>query len=94
VGKFPTTGNDLLKAYPNPTTSVLNVVVNLQNDEPTVRLQLYSNDGARIKEVTLHNIQKGELTSRLTVSDLPPGLYHLVVLFGNKQLTTKIIVSR
>ncbi|MEX6688851.1 T9SS type A sorting domain-containing protein [Danxiaibacter flavus] len=94
VGKLPLEEKDLLKAYPNPVASILNVSLKLQNDEPTVRLQLYSNNGARIKEITLHNIQKGELTTRLTVSDLPAGLYHLIVLYGSKKLTTKIIVSR
>lgn len=71
-----------LKVYPNPSHTILNVDLAIT---PKL-IQLYS---LSRKEV-MHLIPKGSST-RLNIEELPPGVYILLVSYGQKSIYQKVI---
>lgn len=76
---------NLLRVYPNPATSVINIEVDNMEGEYT--LDITSIDG------TSRLTQRIKNKTTLNVSDYPKGYYLVRVLTSNKNLTQKIIIK-
>ncbi len=75
---------EFITLYPNPTSELVNVAVNGEIKNATV--QIVSVDG---KEVKVMNFS-GKLTE-ISVSELPSGVYMMIIDNGEKQFTKRFI---
>jgi penicillin amidase len=64
--------------YPNPTSSVLSVAYALGSTSP-LRISIYDMLGRRIRNVTGGAARPGLYTQRVDISDLPGGVYTVVL---------------
>lgn len=69
--------------YPNPTTSTLNIDMNLSNENIT-SIKMMDITGRTIKEISLKTFM-GNNHLELDITDIPAGLY-LLQIFNNNQL--------
>lgn len=78
----------LLKAYPNPATNQVNIVLDVLAE---ANLQLLDGQGRQVYSRQLSG--RGLRTSAIPVSHLPQGLYILRVQAGQQVLTQKVQVQ-
>ena len=78
--------------YPNPAISDVNVELTLGVSK-LVKLDLYNTQGVLVK-ANLFNGQmdQGTTNINLNVSDIPAGVYNLVVDMGDKTLSKRLIL--
>jgi Secretion system C-terminal sorting domain len=82
-------GKDIV-VYPNPSASYVNI--RLPKDLPLNNLSafLVANSGATVKKIQVNAIE-----TPITVSDIPAGIYYLILSTGNEIITSKrIVVNR
>ncbi|MBR9977146.1 MAG: molybdopterin-dependent oxidoreductase [Bacteroidetes bacterium] len=85
---------DLLPVYPNPTAMPrASVTVYLSKPAP-VRLELFNNLGAKVREVVDTQLNNGTHTIPLDLSQLPAGLYLLRMRSGEFVKSQKLIIQR
>lgn len=77
-----------LTVYPNPATTVLNVIMPEQVDGEVV-IQVYDLGGCLVKTEIYE-----EQTPVVDVSDLKPGMYLLQATIGTKQYVSRFVIAR
>jgi PKD repeat protein len=77
----------VLQAYPNPVSSVVNVVVNLTEPE-TIHAYVYNMMNIQVKEKHQAGFTGNNIVS-IDVNSLPAGIYTIKFVYGNKTCTTK-----
>ena len=75
-----------LSAYPNPASEVLHVEVDGDQDLSDVSLVIYSTLGQVLQSQKIGNLPKGFSERTLDVSQLPVGLYFLVLYAEKAQI--------
>ena len=89
VGFETVDNNASFNAYPNPATSVANIVYS--NNTDNGRLVVYNMTGMLVREVAL---ESGDGTASVNVSDLPSGVYMYGVSNGKNKPTMKKLVVK
>ncbi len=80
-----------INAYPNPTSDIINLDVELTRDE-TVQVRLVTSHGQILQRRVVTEDDRYEL--QLEVFDLRPGIYFMQVRAVNQVHTLKIVVAR
>lgn len=84
--------DDLVNAFPNPFTHVLNLTFNTNlNDD--VRLELINPQGAMVYTQVINNIKGTEQSTSLSnvISELPNGIYFLKIISGDRFEVERLI---
>ena len=76
--------------YPNPTSDILNIVLQPESLGETIWVKLYANDGKIVINQFVQNTQN----MTVDVSHLPTGNYQVVISDGAKFVAQSIVVSR
>jgi hypothetical protein len=76
-------------AYPNPSTTTLNLEYSLNEAQP-VQLILFNAMGKKVKEVTNSNHSSGVYKVQVSLEDLPAGIYFIKYTCGKEEQTKKI----
>lgn len=74
--------------YPNPTTSFMEI--NLNETKAATSIEMYNNTGTLVKSM---QIQQGFHNARMDVSELPAGIYLMIIRSGNKSDNRKVIIQ-
>ncbi|MFT6502865.1 MAG: photosystem II stability/assembly factor-like uncharacterized protein [Crocinitomicaceae bacterium] len=72
---------DLLEVSPNPATDQINIAV---KDVEIEEVMIFSNQGVEMKHLPFEG-------GKLDISNLDPGMYHLVVTTSKGELTEKVV---
>lgn len=96
VGTSSTDVNNVIKAvqhlrcYPNPSSE--NVYINFSLNQPnTVNIKLVDMVGKMIFEKEYQNLEIGEQTIMLDISDINNGVYHVILEADKNRYSSKII---
>ncbi|HMN31898.1 MAG TPA: T9SS type A sorting domain-containing protein [Chitinophagaceae bacterium] len=85
--------NDI-KAYPNPATDQLSVVLNLKEDAKNVTLEVTNTLGQVVKTVELGNVRANQTTGQvISISDLSKGMYIYTINANNQKISNKLMVN-
>jgi len=79
--------SDKIKVYPNPTSGLIEVLVN-ESFENNYKIEVYNNLGVVIQTTVK---QKGVVTAQIDLSGYPAGIYWIRIYFENECYQYKII---
>lgn len=82
-----------LLAQPNPASEALHLSYSTVNNN-RARLQLFDMLGREVRLMELGELSAGDYSSTIETSDLPIGLYSIVLTAGNKRVQTPIMIVR
>ena len=88
--------NDLkqLNVYPNPSTESTSLSFTVENEE-YVSLRMYNGSGVLISTLINNEIMNpGQQSIEIQTSDLPAGIYHLVLTNAEGTTTTPLVVNK
>ena len=71
----------ILQAYPNPTSTVINVNVTLPQAE-MIHAYIYNSQNILVREKHQQGVSGNNLVT-MPVNDLPAGIYHIKLIYGN-----------
>lgn len=91
TSSFEDVEKNILTIYPNPFTESIKLNFK-QNNNDTIRFQLYSIDGSRVLDKT-YSVSSGEQDIVIDLKDLQSGMYIAKTIDGN-EITIKKIVKR
>ncbi len=83
----------LVSAFPNPATDEVSINFGL-NQASSVEIEVYDVTGKLAQAIKLENLQVGEHTSKLNVSDLKAGVYMYSVKSTNAKMFSKFVISK
>lgn len=83
----------LTKPWPNPTSSILNYDVNVQ-ENATMKIELIDVLGHVLKSVDYDQMSQGINHLSVDVATLPPGIYYSKVYYNEQYYTDKIVISK
>jgi hypothetical protein len=88
------TGNFVIEIFPNPINSnnSLNLIINSGDDAFISNYSIYSTDGRLVKNENL-KINNGLNTQTISLNNIQPGLYNVVVQIGNSMVNKKLIIK-
>ncbi len=81
-----------LSIYPNPTSDLLNVELNLEISLP-VTLSLYNQMGQLVTQKTQSQPQSGYQRITIDTDNINPGIYNLKVNLGDKALDQRVVIT-
>jgi hypothetical protein len=81
------------KCYPNPSSSILNILLN-ENISGEVLIKVFDTYGKAVKSIAVHHQQQGNDILQFSVEDLSSGLYFYSIDGQSKHYSGKFIVSR
>lgn len=87
------TSMNTLNTYPNPVVSTIYLNFDMENDG-NVNIQLFDIFGRQVKILFNQPTGQGNHTLQFDASDLNQGVYFIVVNYGAKHMTEKIVVAR
>lgn len=90
---FETKNDVAVKAYPNPSTDVVNILVKM-NDDKKLKLRLYDITGRMIGNPIDVNGGQDKSTSVIQVSDLKSGIYIYTLSENNKVIFKDKIIKK
>jgi len=79
------------KIFPNPTKGALTVQFQLA-ETAAVAVEIVDMFGKSQKRLPVETLNRGQHEWQLDVSNLPAGLYHLILQMGERRLSQKIVV--
>ncbi|KKM20393.1 hypothetical protein LCGC14_1645930, partial [marine sediment metagenome] len=82
-------GDAALNVYPNPGTDVFNIHLK-DAGSSDIEILLYNLNGQLIMHKKFQGI-RGEILTRLDISNQPGGIYHLRVMDGNRIMDRKLV---
>ncbi len=77
--------------YPNPTTSALTISLNLEN-EAHVSVQIFDLVGKNVQLATVRQMQAGNITQNIDISNIKPGIYFLRLSLNGKPVKAKKLI--
>jgi hypothetical protein len=80
-----------LDVYPNPSHGDFEVRIQITNPVDVV-VEVYSLQGRKILTETEHMMYSGEFSRKLTLSDVPTGIYLVKATMGKEVLTSRLII--
>ncbi|MFZ4413008.1 MAG: T9SS type A sorting domain-containing protein, partial [Bacteroidales bacterium] len=78
--------------YPNPATDNMQINFNL-NDTKKVEIKIYNNLGAIVFSSNEGQLNSGNHTVEISVSDLAKGIYYMNLKAGENTISKKIIIQ-
>ena len=78
--------NDVVKIYPNPANSELNIEF-LEQPETNFEIVLVNQLGTVVKQINSNN----KISQRINLGDVPSGIYIILLNDGNKFYSSKLI---
>ncbi len=82
-----------VSVYPNPVVDLANLKVYL-SELSDVQVQVFDMSGRLVQSVARNDLQKGDNTVRLDVSDLNKGTYVVKMVAGNIVGTSKFVIVK
>ncbi len=82
--------SNLVSVYPNPTSGVFKVSLNLTQTDNAL-LTIFNSNGEQIKSTQLNNVKT--LTQNIDMSGYTKGIYTIQIRTGNNVITRKLIVQ-
>jgi predicted secreted protein len=80
-----------LKAYPNPTTQLITLEVNLK-EKTKVNVEIHNLNGQKLNGFdSSHNLGTGQHSLPIDLKQLPAGVYYILVEYNGIQLKKEII---
>lgn len=91
----PSTGPFQMKVYPNPTTGLFSIVLNMATtDQEKIRMRMVNMLGQEVyTKETVANSNYLKETVELD-GTLPPGLYTLQIIIGGQVESTSVVLSK
>ena len=86
-GTAISTGMEFVKVWPNPTTGMLYLAINTRDLITPVQATIFSFLG----EVVFQDSYMGKTTTSISLESLPPGMYLLQLVQGDKRESVKLI---
>jgi hypothetical protein len=86
-GTAISTGMEFVKVWPNPTTGMLYLAINPRDLITPVQATIFSFLG----EVVFQDSYMGKTTTSISLESLPPGMYLLQLVQGDKRESVKLI---
>jgi len=87
----PLPANDEIEIYPNPVAEDISVKLRITGNEMRISIRLYDMFGRMVKMVEL---SPGQTEFRMDVSQLPHGMYYVVVSQGDKIHTCRKLIKQ
>ncbi|MFI5135095.1 MAG: zinc-dependent metalloprotease, partial [Chitinophagales bacterium] len=81
-------------AYPNPTSSLLNVKFNLKENETQALLRIYDTNLKLMEEINFDDLHSGTQTQQINLQSLPSGVYYLILKSSSSKMTTKVVLEK
>jgi hypothetical protein len=78
-----------VSVFPNPVDNLLHFEINANGN---IRIEIFNDCGVRVKNLNFENNNARNLKTELNTSDLPPGLYMIVISGAEKNFFEKIQV--
>jgi hypothetical protein len=75
------------KVYPNPTTGIFTLELTGGEETGRVRIEVLNMKGVKVLSAELNGTRK----QQFSISSMPPGLYFIHVVSGEKAETMKLI---
>ncbi|RLD62008.1 MAG: hypothetical protein DRJ05_01320 [Bacteroidetes bacterium] len=85
--------NSLLDIYPNPVVHSANIKINL-NESSDVEIRIFDMNGRIVQSVNKNDMQKGENSIQVNVSDLKKGTYVVRLIAGKTMGTSKFVIAK
>lgn len=82
-----------LMIYPNPTQNTLTVDFEQNNDEP-IGFKLLDAQGREVMNDIDENLNKGRVSKKLDISQIPSGIYILKMTSGENSIIEKITIQK
>lgn len=83
---------DFLEVYPNPTSSKVNLVFTLKENQKQVLVKVYNVNSQLVKELQLSNFKIGRQSIELNLSGFSSGIYFVNLQMNNKSLISKVVL--
>ena len=83
-----------LLAYPNPTSSTVNLAIKLAHNESKVWVRVYDINMKPVKEITVENLIKGNNTVAVDLSKSSSGIYAVIVQGTDVLMRTMIVLQK
>jgi hypothetical protein len=80
-----------LRIYPVPATDYVTIAMEAPASDAETVLRIFDANGRLVREQTGMNVETGEFSTTLDISDLPRGTYAVVVQTGEKMLNGRLI---
>ena len=77
--------------FPNPTDAFINIVLNTKNKLNDVQYVLLNNQGVSVISFNKSHIDAGEEFTQISLLDVKPGTYILVLKAANERIYRKVI---
>ena len=81
--------NSRIQSHPNPTTGIVDVQFEGVK-EGTANIQVYNNIGTLVQEIPSVSVYQGKNNTEMDLSNLPAGLYNIVIRQGETAATQRI----
>ncbi len=91
--KIELTANSIT-AYPNPTSSAINLAIKLAHNESKLSVRMYDITMKAVKEISLENLLKGSNTITVDLSKFSSGMYVVTVQGTNVLMRTMIVLQK
>lgn len=85
--------NERLSVFPNPSREFSVFSVYLSNTS-VINLSIFDLLGNSVKTIVDEKRDKGEYTQTINISDLPNGVYTVLLRTNDELMTTKLVVNR
>jgi hypothetical protein len=83
-----TTSENYIRAYPNPTYSISNIPLKLNQNE-LIRVYIYNNQQTLIAQTSQSGIV-GQNQVVINLGNRPSGIYYIMIVCGRETYNTKI----
>jgi len=83
-----------LLAYPNPTSSAVNITYTLAHNESKLVLRVYDMNMKPVKEISLQNILQGKNTVSVDLSKFSSGIYAITIQGTDVLMKVLVIVQK
>jgi len=83
-----------LFAYPNPASSEVHLVFDLNKNEKNILIAVYDINARKVKEQILNHLTAGKQNVGLNLRNLPAGVYYVSLQLSTERLTTKVVLNK
>ena len=83
-----------LFAYPNPASSEVHLVFDLNKNEKNILVEVYDINARKVKEQILNHLTAGKQNVGLNLRNLPAGVYYVSLQLSTERLTTKVVLNK
>ncbi len=86
--------SNILIAYPNPTSSAVNIAFTLAHNESKLSLKVYDGNMKAVKEISLQDRLKGRNTINVDLSKFSSGIYAVIIQGTDMLMKVMVVVQK